>query len=209
MRRADTCAGGTKGSGRSGTECQRRRRRQQQRRQRLISRLVHRPAALLPWPPRRPPGAERPQAPSSFQLLRRLLSPPRRMWESPPGLCVRLQAELKHTATNRGLGWASDITAAATAEPRAPAPGHPRRPPARPPGRGAIPAAARGPRPAPRARRRSGGGFPRANSSRRLPSGETRLPITPGWHHLYPNPGNARRVQKCRSFPVHEMPLGS
>ena len=147
MRRADTCAGGTKGSGRSGTECQRRRRRQQQRRQRLISRLVHRPAALLPWPPRRPPGAERPQAPSSFQLLRRLLSPPRRMWESPPGLCVRLQAELKHTATNRGLGWASDITAAATAEPRAPAPGHPRRPPARPGGgRSRRPHEARAPR---------------------------------------------------------------
>lgn len=141
--------------------------------------------------PRGRPGSGRPQAPSSFNLLcRRLLSPPRRMWESPPGLCVQLQAELKHTTTNRGLGWASDITAVATAEPSAPAPPPPPPPPPACRGgrRSPRPHEARRPRlPAPRDPR-----FPRADSSRCLPIGETRLPITPGWHCSYQTPGNTR-----------------
>lgn len=136
--------------------------------------------------------AKRPQATSSFNLLRRLLSSPRRMWESPPGLCVQLQAELKHRTTNRGLGWASDITAVATEKPRgAPASASACRPPAWAPGpfREARPspgtdrgARASEPAPAPRA---AGGGrglrdergrhSPRVDSSRGLPTGGKRL----------------------------------
>nr|XP_020754370.1 MEF2-activating motif and SAP domain-containing transcriptional regulator-like [Odocoileus virginianus texanus] len=151
---------------------------------------------LAPSPAGRCAEATSPQVPVIGP--RRLLSPPRRMWESPPGLCVQLQAELKHTTTNRGLGWASDITAVATAKPRAPAPPPPPRG-APQPRRELIPAAAPGPcrpRPALGGRRGSRKRAAEASHAPTLPGASpSERPASrsrPARHHLNPNPGNTR-----------------
>lgn len=153
---------------------------------------------LAPSPAGRCAEATSPQVPVTGP--RRLLSPPRRMWESPPGLCVQLQAELKHTTTNRGLGWASDITAVATAKPRAPAPPPRRARPGAPPTQeGADTGGRTGPRrPRPalggrrgsrkRAAEASHAPTPPSASPSERPASRSR----PARHHLNPNPGNTR-----------------
>lgn len=98
---------------------------------------------------------------------------------SPPGLCVPAAGRAGHTATNRGLGWASDITGCSNSEaapPRRPRPGVP--PPAR---EGGDPGGRTGP--AARARRSEAGAAPERAAevpTRQLlpgPSHQARLPI--------------------------------